>query len=126
MTIIIEDIHIPQTGVLEIHRTVEIGVSADEAHRRCNIWLANDVNMGLLAQQPTLILQENPVWRLPIVLAVASVGVVGVVGQLHIDSSTGEILYTQEQIEHMLNRAEELTEQLPAFHPQPVPQTFLA
>jgi len=81
MTIILEQSTIPEIGTFEIHKTVNIQVSAKQAQRKVDTWLLNEVSYMMGAEEPTLVIGERTVWRVPAYFSAPGAGRVGTVGK---------------------------------------------
>ena len=125
MTIIIEPYTIPEKGKvdLDVKRSFEIKISAEEARREVRWWLRDEVSMLIDAEPPTLVVGEQVVWRVPAVFSAPGSGRVGVVGLVEIDVTTGEMNVTPELKAAIEHQAEALAERLPPYQSKgPVPE----
>ncbi len=87
---------------VELPFTHEITVSPTLAKHKANGFLAGYVTMMVSSGQPTLILNEHPIWRVPAILKLPELGEVGSVGVVDVDAQSGEIiLMPDEQISRM-------------------------
>ena len=126
MTIILEQSTIPETGTFEIHKTVNIQVSAKQAQRKVDTWLLNEVSYMMGAEEPTLVIGERTVWRVPCRFTAPHVGRVGKVGDVDIDAETGEIYNIRKAKAAILCCARGLAKNLPPFRVREVPEEYLA
>lgn len=127
MTIIIEPYEIPEKGVVELNvqRSFEIKITAEEARRQVRWWLRDEVSMFIDADPPTLVVSERIVWRAPAVFSVPDVGRVGVVGCIEVDVTTGEMDMTPDLKAAIEDQAETLAQRLPPYQPKgPVPEKY--
>lgn len=127
MTIIIEPYTIPERGKvdLDVKRSFEIKVSAEEAQREVRWWIRDEVSMLIDAEPPTLVVGEQVVWRVPAVFSAPGAGRVGVVGLIEVDITTGEMNVTTELKAAIEHQAEVLAERLPPYQPKgPVPEKY--
>lgn len=132
MTIILDNYPIPESGVLEIKHKVEIGVSAESAHKIANQWVFGSVSYMMCAQSPTLVIDKNSVWRIPVLYTAPQAGHVGVVGHVDVDVLTGELLNPEKSKTMIIECAEKIAANLPSyqrgrqvsaqFMPQHIPQ----
>jgi len=76
---------------INVHVQAKV-VSPEVARRQANVWLLENVGNLLRAEAPELVAGERLIWRVDVVLTSPSRGTVGRVGQLEIDSSTGDVL----------------------------------
>lgn len=126
MTIILENYHIAETGLVEIHRPVNLTISAREAQRCVNSWLCLDVTMMFTAGEPTLIVGEATRWQVPVIYTAPHVGHVGVVGSVAVDAQSGLIDKDPANIEMMFCKAKKLSKTLPPFKIKELPAEYLA
>ncbi len=99
---------------VEIQLVQEITVSPTVAQRKANGFLAGYVTMMVSSGEPTLILSERPVWRIPAILKLPDLGEVGTVGTVDVDAQTGEILFTQPQLDDLAERGDVLAQRTPS------------
>lgn len=127
-TIILNEIDLPDSGPAEVQvkRNFTIHISATQARRKVNGWLAMKVSMTFLGDNPSLVINDRIVWRVPILFTATHVGPVGTVGSVDVDVESGEILTMTANIEEMYCRAEELAKTLPPFKLREVPPEYLA
>lgn len=87
---------------MESHLVHEIKISPSVARRKANAFLAGYVTMMVSAGQPTLILDECPVWRVPANLHLSNLGKVSTLDTIDVDAQSGEIIApTTDQITQM-------------------------
>lgn len=126
MTVILENYHIAETGLVEIRRPVNLTISAREAQRRVNSWLCLDVSMMLTGGEPTLIVGATTRWQVPVIYTAPHVGHVGVVGSVEVDAQTGVIDQDPANIDAMFCAAKKLHKTLPPFKLKELPLEYLA
>lgn len=126
MTIILENYHIAETGLVEIHRPVNLTISAREAQRCVNSWLCLDVTMMFTAGEPTLIVGETTRWQVPVIYTAPHVGHVGVVGSVEVDAKSGLIDKDPVNIDAMFCQAKKLSKTLPPFKIKELSPEYLA
>jgi len=125
MTILLEHSMLPEQGTVEldIHRTFEIKVTAEQARRKVNRWLFMEVGNMLRAEPPTLVVSNCIVWRVPVILTATHVGRVGIVGDIDVESSVMNT--TAERMAEIEARAVVLGQHLPPYVPRlTVPTEF--
>jgi hypothetical protein len=128
MTIVLERFDIPERGVLELdlHESIEIRVTAEEARRKVNSWVHEYVSYMMHAKAPTLVVGEQVVRRVPVMLTSSQVGDVSVVGSVAVDVRTGEMNNTPDRQEQMVQCARELVRKTPPFVPiESVPDEYI-
>ncbi|MGB0385765.1 MAG: hypothetical protein ACPGWR_13175 [Ardenticatenaceae bacterium] len=79
-------------GHLEFLVTLDVSVSAEEAKRKADFWLHDQVSMQISAEWPTLVVGRKTVWHVPAHFSLPSYGPLGVVGTVVVDGLTGEIV----------------------------------
>ena len=117
MTILLEPYTLPEQGTvqLDIHRTFEIKVTAEQARCQVNRWLFTEVSCMMGARMPTLVVGERVVWRVPAVLTAAHVGEVGIVGEIDVDVQHGKMDNTPARIIELQACGSELGKKLPPY-----------
>jgi hypothetical protein len=130
MTIVLENLTIPERGVLELDfkQSIEIRVTAEEARRKVNRWLMEYVSYMMHADPPTLIVDgQSAVWRVPAIFTSSPVGIVGNVGQIDVYVYSGEMNSTDERKEQIIRCAQEKAAKLPPYIPGhvKVPEQFI-
>lgn len=87
----------------------EITVSPAVARRHAAGFLAGHVTMMVLAGEPVLVWDEQPVWRVPACLHLPGLSEVSIVGFIEVDARTGEIIpLSPDQIAEMQRRADDI------------------
>ena len=120
MTIVLDSYIIPEKGMVElkVDRAFEIKVTAEEARRRVNRWLHDEVSMLMRALSPSLVVGEQIVWRVPASLGMPHLGQVGTVGTVDVDVTTGEMTNTSECKAELERCAKALANRLPPYQPR--------
>lgn len=62
--------------------------------------------------EPTLVIGERTVWRVPVILTFPTDGPVGTVGTIEVDAETGELHTSPQLIEEITHNAETLAARL--------------
>jgi hypothetical protein len=127
MTITFDDIVIPEKGTLEInvHRTIEINITAEQARKRVNFWLMDRVSYMMGAETPTLVAGERVVWRVPVYISFSQAGKAGNIGNVDVDVQTGEMNNSTELQAQLEKCALELAEHQQPYQPRSVPKEFI-
>ncbi|MDW8326321.1 MAG: hypothetical protein RMK99_07115 [Anaerolineales bacterium] len=91
------DISLPaQSEVkIDIHLTARLNVTDFTAQRRVSKLLLDQVGNLLYGERPTLLVGRRLLWRVPVWFGRPPDGPIGQVGHLDVDAQTGEILYSQ-------------------------------
>ena len=81
-------------------------IPPEMARRRANGYFAHYVALFLEGGQPTLILGEHPIWRVPAILHLRGFGDVATVGSIDVDAQTGKTIpLSEEETEAIRDRA---------------------
>jgi hypothetical protein len=128
MAIILDPYTIPEKGPvrLQVNRSFEIKVTAEEARRQVNRWVHNEVTYLMRGQPPTLVVGEQIVWRVPVSIGFPSVGQAGIVGMVDVDVKTGVMNTSPELGAGLIKEAEKIAQRLPPFQPHQLPPEYLA
>lgn len=95
----------------------QINISAFVARQKANRYLIMQAGDQLCAGEPELVTSTTVAWRVPVQCAPSKRGVLGTVGHLLIDATTGEVnIADQRTAEDLLKGADALYERasLPA------------
>ncbi len=121
MTIVLDAYTVPEKGEFEVYvkRTVNLQVTAEEARRKVQQWLLDQVSYMMGAESPHLVLQEiMTIWHVPVIFTASQLGRVGIVGQVGVDVQTGEIVCQSTCRDQLLQEAQTLAATLPAYQPR--------
>jgi hypothetical protein len=85
---------------LDLHLSLRLGISAKQAKRKLSRFLLDEVSLFIGPEDPLLVLTagSSAVWRFPVEFSMAKQGRVGQVGTIDIDTQTGDLLVTEEQL----------------------------
>lgn len=117
MTILLEQYILPEQGKVElnVHRTFEIKVTAEQARRQVNHWVFLEVSCMMGARTPKLVVGEQVVWRVPVVLTAPPVGEIGIVGEIDVDVQNGNMDNTPTRVVELQAQGIELGKNLPPY-----------
>lgn len=117
MTIILERYPVPDSGPLKlsVEISAEINVSADEARRKVNGFLLNNLSYLTIGErQPELVVGKGVYWRVAVNHTLPGFGALGRIGAIDVDVETGELQpVSPEQLEEMKQRAKALAARYP-------------
>lgn len=85
-----------------------IQVTPAYARRRVNGLMSERVSYLLLAGEPRLTYTDRWYWRVPVDLTFPSKGRVGSVGEVDVDATLGEVIFSDEWLDQMAQRADRL------------------
>lgn len=110
MTVALESLSRPRSGRLDVdvRLSCEINYTAVVARRRVSGYVASNVSVLMGGENPTLVLADRIVWRVPVVLTMPGHGVLGRVGEIDVDVETGEILVTEALLTGIKDHAKRL------------------
>ena len=119
MNVTLDQCIIPQKGIvkLKINRSFEIKVTAEEARRKVNRWLMNEVSSMIGAEVPTLVIGEQVVWRVPAWIGFPHTGRAGTVGAIDVDVQSGAMDNTPERKAEIERCAEAIAARIPPYQP---------
>ncbi len=90
----------PQADVrIEISIAARLGITAQSAQRKVSKLALDQVGNLLYGETPSLVAGTRLLWRVPIWVSSPVSGPIGQVGTLDVDAQTGEVLYSDEQLE---------------------------
>lgn len=125
MTLILENLTLPERGRVEVKLSFEIKVTAEEAQRKVTRWLRDEVSMLIYGEKPMLVMGNRPVWRVPAAISFPSTGPAGNVGAIDVDAETGEMnnpLQCKIEIE---TRADKIAKTLHPFKLNELPEGYM-
>ncbi len=108
MTILLETIALPASGILDIDIRVKstIQVTAERARRQVSVFVGNQIGDLLHGEEPTLVLRGQSVyWRVPVALSSPTHGRIGTVGTLDVHTETGQLELNEQTILTLKNNA---------------------
>jgi hypothetical protein len=97
-----------QTMGVALERLSSPRYTAVAARRRVSGYVASNVSVLMGGEDPTLVLADRIVWRVPVVLTMPGHGVLGRVGEIDVDVETGEILVTEDILTDIKDHARRL------------------
>ncbi len=111
---------IPRSGQVEftLQVTAKVHYSAEAARRLVGRFAANEISYLLRSSEPSLVMSEHIVWRVPVLFASPCWGSVGSVKYIDVDVQTGELMITLELIQKIQATP---PRKLPIIPPLPVP-----
>ena len=98
----------PAQVKVEFSLTAQVNITDLMAQRRVSKLLLDQVGNLLYGERPSLVAGQRLLWRVPVWLALPTIGPLGQVGTLDVDTQTGEILFTQQILERIAERGNEL------------------
>ena len=83
------------------------------AQQTVNAFVVTEISTQLRSDPPDLVVGERLRWSVPVVLTSPDRGVVGKVGEVLVDASTGELLVDDEFVRRMTNNVRRVAERSP-------------
>lgn len=105
----------PQGATLNIRidLTTQINITALVARQRVNVFVIMKVSNQLLAGSPELVVGERLCWLVPVMLTSPRKGIIGKVGEIIVDATTGELLIDEKTIPGLTDNTNDLAERCP-------------
>lgn len=111
----ISGVEVPPGATVDIHIHIAapVNITAFVARQKVTAFVINEISTQLLADTPALSVGDRLCWSVPVMLTSPARGVVGKVGEILVDASTGELLVDEELVRRMTDDARRLTEHSP-------------
>ena len=98
---------------IHIHVTAPVNITPFVARQKVASFVLSEISTQLLAETPVLNVGERLCWSVPVVLTSPAKGVLGQVGQVLVDATTGELLVDEDLVQRMTENARRLAERSP-------------
>lgn len=93
------------TVAIRIELTVQANITPFVARQKVTRFVVMEISTQLLADTPELVVGERLCWSVPVVLTSPARGVIGKVGDIAVDATTGELLVDEETVRRMTEDA---------------------
>jgi hypothetical protein len=93
--------------------TAPLNITPFVARQTANAFVVTEISTQLRGDPPDLVVGESLRWSVPIVLTSPTKGVVGKVGEILVDATTGELLIDEEAVRRITDDARRLAERSP-------------
>jgi hypothetical protein len=105
----------PQGATVAIHIdvTAPLNITPFVARQSVTQFVLQEVSSQLRGEPPDLHVGTRLCWSVPVVLTSPARGVVGRVGEILVDASTGEVLANAHTVQRLADNAERLAERSP-------------
>ena len=106
----------PLTGATVNSRvavTAPTHITPFAARQIVNAFVVMEISTQLRSEPPVLVAGEQLRWSVPVVLTSPVRGIVGLVGEILVDATTGELLADEETVRRMTDDARRLAERSP-------------
>ena len=89
--------------------STQCNITQARARRKVNVFVLSEIGTGLGGDTPVLVVdKDRQCWRVPIILALPTLGRLGQVGEIDVDAQTGEILADAALVQSITQHAERL------------------
>ena len=115
MTVNLPGVVPPQgaTVAIRIELTAQANITPFVARQKVTGFVILEVSDCTRGDQPELVVGDRLCWSVPVVLTSPSRGVVGKVGEILVDATTGELLLEKDTVQRMRDDADRLAERSP-------------
>jgi hypothetical protein len=91
---------------IRIEMTAQVNVTAFVARQKVTQFVVTEISTNLRGETPDLHIGDRLCWSVPVVLTSPARGVVGKVGEILVDATTGEVLADAEAVRRIHEDAE--------------------
>lgn len=98
---------------IHIHVTAPVNITPFVAHQNVNVFVKTEISTQLGAGPPDLVVGERLCWSVPVMLGFPDRGIIGKVGEILVDATTGELLVDQDTVRRLSDDADRLAERSP-------------
>jgi hypothetical protein len=111
----IEGVEVPLGAAVDIHIHISapVNITPFVARQKVAAFVLSEVSTQLLADTPVLNVGERLCWSVPVVLTSPARGVLGKVGEVLVDATTGELLVDEDLVRRMTDDARRVAERSP-------------
>jgi hypothetical protein len=88
--------------------TAQVNITPFVARQRVTGFVNREISDRMRGDEPELVVGERLCWSVPVVLTSPTQGVVGKVGEILVDATTGELLVEKDTVQRMSNDADRL------------------
>jgi hypothetical protein len=115
MTVHLPGVTPPQgaTVVIRIELTAQANITPYVARQKVTGFVILEISDRMRGDQPELVVGDRLCWSVPVVLTSPSRGVVGKVGEILVDATTGELLVEKDTVQRMSDDADRLATRSP-------------
>ena len=115
MTVHLPGVTPPQgaTVAIRIELTAQANITPFVARQKVTGFVILEISDRMRGDQPELVVGDRLCWSVPVVLTSPTRGVVGKVGEILVDATTGELLVEKDTVQRMSDDADRLAERSP-------------
>jgi hypothetical protein len=111
----IQGLQVPTGATVDIHIhvTAQVNITPFVARQNVNVFVKMEISTQLGAGTPELVVGERLCWSVPVMLGFPDRGIVGKVGDVLVDATTGDLLVDQDTVRRLSDDADRLAERSP-------------
>jgi len=115
MTVHLPGVTVPQgaTVAIRIELTAQANITPFVARQKVTRFVVMEISTQLLGETPELVVGERLCWSVPVVLTSPARGIIGTVGSIAVDATTGELLVDDATVRRMTDDVRHLAERSP-------------
>ena len=98
---------------IRVEVTAPLNITPFVARQTVNAFVVTEISTHLRSEPPDLVVGESLRWSVPVVLVSPVRGVIGKVGEILVDATTGELLVDEETVRRMTEDVRRLAESSP-------------
>ena len=98
----------PPQSEIKVEYSFRLNYTAHSAKVKVNLVLAQELGL-FQSGEPSLVIGERPTWRVPVLFSNRSIAATDV-GSLSVDTTSGEVLYSPENLEQFKEKARALAQ----------------
>jgi hypothetical protein len=88
----------------------DVKITPYVARQKVNAFVIMEISDLMRGGQPELVVGDRLCWSVPVVLGFPGRGIVGKVGEILVDATTGELLIEKDTVQRMSDDADRLAE----------------
>jgi hypothetical protein len=115
MSVSIQGMQVPEGATLDIRISLSAraNITAFVARQKVTQFVIQEISSQLGGGAPDLMVGERLCWSVPVLLTSPAKGIIGRVGEIQVDATTGEILADAATVEGIAANAERLAQRSP-------------
>jgi hypothetical protein len=98
---------------IRIEATAQANITPFVARQKVTGYVIREISDRMRGEEPELVVGERLCWSVPVVLTSPTRGVIGRIGDILVDATTGELLVDKDTVQRMSNDADRLAERSP-------------
>jgi hypothetical protein len=104
--------HVPAGATLDIRiqLTATANITSFVARQKVTQYVIQEISSQLGAGEPDLVVGERLRWSVPVVFTLPGKGVIGRVGEILVDATTGEVLTEADTVARISDHVRQLTQ----------------